>query len=141
MRIPEGRIVLTYGTFDLFHVGHLRLLNRLRVLGDSLIVAVSTDEFNASKGKTSVISFEDRAEIVKSLRCVDMVIPETCWDQKASDIRQLGASIFGMGDDWVGKFDELKEYCEVIYLPRTEGISTTHIKEGLPITKFNASRP
>jgi len=140
--MPSQRVVLTYGTFDLFHVGHLRLLERLRALGDHLIVAVSTDEFNAGKGKKSVISFYDRIEIVRGLKCVDLAIPETSWDQKPRDIVEHGVSIFGMGHDWTDKFDDLKAYCEVVYLPRTEGISTTHIKEGLDITRFNtSSRP
>lgn len=123
------RTVITYGTFDLFHVGHLRLLQRLRALGDSLIVAVSTDEFNAGKGKKSIISFEDRCEIVRSLKCVDRVIPEASWEQKEVDIRQHHVSIFGMGDDWEGKFDHLKTSCEVVYLPRTEGISSTTVRQ------------
>lgn len=132
------RVVITYGTFDLFHVGHLRLLKRLRALGDELYVGISTDEFNAIKGKTSVIAFEDRVEIVQGLRCVDMVFGEENWDQKPLDIAKYGAAIFGMGDDWAGKFDDLKALCDVIYLPRTEGISTTQIKAGLPITRFNS---
>jgi glycerol-3-phosphate cytidylyltransferase len=128
-----GRTVITYGTFDLFHIGHLRLLNRLRELGDSLIVGVSTDEFNAKKGKKSIIQFEDRLEIVRNLKCVDLAIPEDSWDQKAKDIQSYGASIFGMGHDWEGKFDHLSEYCEVVYLPRTENISSTQIKQVLSV--------
>lgn len=120
--------VITYGTFDLFHVGHLNLLTRLRELGDRLIVGVSTDEFNELKGKNTVIPFRDRARIVESIRCVDLVIPEISWDQKAFDIRQHGVSILGMGDDWKGKFDHLSYLCRVIYLSRTEGISSTKIK-------------
>jgi cytidyltransferase-related domain len=133
-------VVLTYGTFDLFHVGHLRLLERLRALGDRLIVGVSTDEFNARKGKKSAIAFEDRIEIVQALRCVDMAIPEDDWEQKPRDIERYSVTIFGMGDDWKGKFDDLSAYCNVVYLPRTEGISTTLIKQGLPITRFNPHR-
>ena len=128
-----SRIVITYGTYDLFHIGHLRLLNRLRELGDSLIVGVSTDEFNAQKNKKSIIRFEDRIEIVRSLKCVDMAIPESSWDQKASDIRKYGVSVFGMGHDWEGKFDHLSEHCEVVYLPRTENISSTQIKQALAV--------
>lgn len=128
-----SRTVITYGTFDLFHVGHLRLLHRLRELGDSLIVAVSTDEFNAGKGKKTIIGFEDRCEIIRNLKCVDLVIPESSWEQKRHDVRDHGVSVFGMGHDWAGKFDDLKEYCEVIYLPRTEGVSSTQIKQVLRV--------
>jgi len=127
------KTVLTYGTFDLFHVGHLNLLQRLRALGDRLIVGVSTDEFNEAKGKKTVVPFSDRIEIVRALRCVDLAIPETCWEQKADDIRQHEVSVFGMGSDWEGRFDELKTYCEVIYLPRTEGISSTHLRKTLKV--------
>src|SRR5690606_3085285 len=101
------RTVLTYGTFDLFHIGHLRLLERLRALGDRLIVGVSTDDFNRVKGKKTVVPYTDRVAIVSALRCVDVVIPETSWDQKAQDIERYGVSIFGMGSDWEGHFDEL----------------------------------
>jgi glycerol-3-phosphate cytidylyltransferase len=117
--------VITYGTFDLFHIGHLRLLSRARAMGDRLIVAVSTDEFNLSKGKRAVLPFKERVEIVASLRCVDLAIPEHHWDQKATDIREHDVALFVMGDDWSGKFDQLREYCRVEYLSRTEGISTT----------------
>jgi glycerol-3-phosphate cytidylyltransferase len=123
------KTILTYGTFDLFHVGHLNLLTRLRETGDRLIVGVSTDSFNAEKGKKTVISFEDRAEIVRNLKCVDLVIPEHSWAQKADDIQQHQVSIFGMGDDWAGHFDNLKKYCQVIYLPRTSGISSSSLKK------------
>jgi glycerol-3-phosphate cytidylyltransferase len=121
--------VITYGTFDLFHIGHLNILERLRGLGDQLIVAVSTDEFNATKGKQSVVPYAERARIIGGLKCVDMVIPENTWEQKPDDITNLNVSVFGMGDDWRGKFDHLSKYCEVIYLPRTEGVSTTHLRE------------
>ncbi|WXL27256.1 adenylyltransferase/cytidyltransferase family protein [Ectopseudomonas mendocina] len=127
------KVVLTYGTFDLFHIGHLNLLNRLRELGDFLIVGVSTDAFNEGKGKKTIVGFEDRLRIVSSLKCVDLAIPEESWDQKISDIKKYGVSIFGMGHDWEGHFDELKSYCEVVYLPRTEGISTTAIKKTLQV--------
>ncbi|MBM7560127.1 glycerol-3-phosphate cytidylyltransferase [Marinitoga litoralis] len=122
------RTVITYGTFDLFHIGHLRLLQRAKELGDKLIVAVSTDEFNQLKGKKSIIPYEQRAEIVKNIKCVDMVIPENNWEQKIEDIKKYNVDIFVMGEDWKGNFDFLKEYCEVVYLPRTEGISSTEIK-------------
>ncbi len=127
------KTILTYGTFDLFHIGHLRLLQRLRAHGDRLVVGVSTDEFNQLKGKKTVVPFSDRIQIVQALGCVDLAIPETCWEQKASDIKQHGVSIFGMGSDWEGRFDDLKTYCEVLYLPRTEGISSTHIRKTLKI--------
>ena len=123
--------VLTYGTFDLFHIGHLKLLQRLRALGDHLTVAVSTDEFNALKGKTSIVPYADRADIVANCRCVDAVIPEQSWDQKQKDVAKYAIDIFGMGDDWAGSFDELKEWCRVVYLPRTSGISSTGIKDCL----------
>lgn len=125
--------VLTYGTFDLFHIGHLNLINRLTELGDRLVIAVSTDEFNAGKGKTSVVSYEDRARIIGSIKGVDLVIPETSWEQKASDIVEHGVDVFAIGEDWAGKFDELKELCEVVYLPRTDGISSTEIKQMLRV--------
>lgn len=125
------KTVLTYGTFDLFHIGHLRLLERLGALGDRLIVGVSTDEFNATKGKATFIPYAERAEIVANIRCVHSVIPENDWAQKRHDIVRLQADVLGMGDDWAGKFDELKDVCEVIYLPRTAGISSTTIKDTL----------
>lgn len=121
--------VLTYGTFDLLHHGHIRLLERAKALGDHLIVAISSDEFNLGKGKVCTYPYEERAYIVSSLKCVDAVIPETCWEQKIKDVQEYNIDIFVMGNDWEGKFDFLKEYCEVIYLPRTEGISTTQTKK------------
>lgn len=139
-----SRRVITYGTFDLFHVGHLRLLQRLKALGDYLVVAVSTDEFNVVKGKRCAIPFLERVEIIEGLRCVDHVIPEENWNQKPDDIERLGIDIFGMGSDWQGKFDELKQYCEVVYLPRTEGISTSEIKVALrapPIQQASQESP
>ncbi len=125
------KTVITYGTFDLFHIGHLRLLQRAKSLGDRLIVAVSTDDFNSIKGKKSIIPFEQRAEIVSNVKCVDLVIPEISWEQKLEDIKKYGVDIFVMGDDWKGKFDNLREYCQVVYLPRTEGISSSQIRETL----------
>lgn len=121
--------VITYGTFDLFHIGHLNLLKRAKELGDYLIVGVSTDEFNRIKGKECQISDKDRMQIVEAIRYVDEVIPESSWDQKPKDIQENDVDIFVMGDDWKGKFDDLKKYCEVVYLPRTEGISTTQLKD------------
>lgn len=123
------RKVITYGTFDLFHLGHLRLLERLRLLGDHLTVAISTDEFNALKGKRAVVPWEERAAIVLACKAVDAVIPEHTWEQKRRDIETLGISVFGMGSDWAGKFDELRDLCNVVYLPRTEGISSTMLRE------------
>ena len=122
---------ITYGTFDLFHIGHLRLLKRIADLADELYVAVSSDEFNAIKGKTCVIPFEERAEIVDALGCVTRVIREDNWEQKVSDVLDNHCDLFVMGDDWKGKFDFLKDYCDVIYLPRTPGVSTTDIKQYL----------
>lgn len=126
-----AKTVITYGTFDLFHIGHLKLLQRIKNLGDKLIVVVSTDEFNTIKGKKTIIPYEQRAEIVANIKCVDLVIPENNWEQKIEDIKKYNVDIFTMGHDWEGKFDFLKEHCEVIYLPRTEGISSTQLKQTL----------
>jgi glycerol-3-phosphate cytidylyltransferase len=123
--------VITYGTFDMFHIGHLKLLQRLSNLGDELIVAVSTDEFNTQKGKTTLIPYEQRAEIVANIKCVDMVIPEHSWEQKVEDIKKYNIDTFAIGDDWNGEFDFLKEHCNVVYLPRTKDISTTKLKKSL----------
>lgn len=123
--------VITYGTFDLLHWGHIRLLERARALGDYLIVATSTDQFNALKHKEAYHSFEHRKYILEAIRYVDKVIPETSWNQKIQDVKNYNIDIFVMGDDWKGQFDFLKDYCEVVYLPRTEGISTTKIKQDL----------
>ncbi len=125
------KIVITYGTFDMFHIGHLELLKRIKGMADELIVAVSTDEFNQIKGKKTIIPFEQRAKIVESIRYVDRVIAENSWDQKKDDIKKYGVTHFVMGDDWRGKFDDLKELCEVVYLPRTQGISSTELKDTL----------
>lgn len=123
--------VLTYGTFDLFHVGHLNLLRRAKELGDYLIVAVSSDAFNLQKGKVCKIKDTDRMAIVEAIKYVDEVIAEEDWEQKIHDVQANNVDVFVMGDDWKGKFDFLKDYCEVVYLPRTEGISTTQLKEEL----------
>ena len=125
--------ILTYGTFDLLHYGHIRLLKRAKALGDYLVVAVSTDEFNAIKGKKSYHNYETRKEMVEAIRYVDLVIPENKWEQKISDVKEYHIDTVVMGSDWAGsdKFDYLKEYCELVYLDRTEGISTTKIKEDL----------
>lgn len=125
------RKVLTYGTFDLLHYGHIRLLERAKALGDHLTVAISTDEFNLGKGKVCAYPYPGRAFIVNAIQYVDKVIPETSWEQKIKDVQENNIDIFVMGDDWAGKFDFLKDYCEVVYLHRTEGISTTQTKEAL----------
>lgn len=123
--------VITYGTFDLLHYGHINLLKRARELGDYLIVAVSTDDFNRLKHKQAHFKYEERKIILEAIRYVDEVIPENTWEQKVEDIRENNIDIFVMGDDWKGEFDYLSEYCEVVYLSRTEGISTTKIKSDL----------
>lgn len=125
------KTVLTYGTFDLFHIGHVRLLERARALGDRLVVAISTDEFNAGKGKRAVIPYEHRKAIVEAVRYVDLVIPELTWDQKLRDVKDHAVDVFVMGDDWQGKFDFLSEHCEVVYLQRTQNVSTTEISADL----------
>ncbi|WP_053218151.1 glycerol-3-phosphate cytidylyltransferase [Virgibacillus senegalensis] len=123
--------VITYGTFDLIHEGHINILKRAKQLGDHLTVAVSTDDFNNTKEKKAYHGYKTRKLIVESIRYVDEVIPENDWEQKVSDIQRLDIDVFVMGDDWKGKFDFLKEYCEVVYLPRTSGISSTQIKNDL----------
>lgn len=125
------KTIITYGTFDMFHIGHLRLLQRLSKLADKLIVAVSTDDFNKGKGKKTLIPYEQRAEIIENIKCVDLVIPENDWEQKIKDVKKYDIDIFAIGDDWEGKFDFLKEYCEVVYLERTDNISTTQLKKSL----------
>lgn len=124
--------VITYGTFDLLHYGHVNLLQRAKALGDYLIVALSTDKFNHDmKKKTCYFSYEERKRLVEAIRYVDLVIPEESWEQKISDIKEYKIDTFVMGDDWKGKFDFLKEYCEVVYLPRTPEISSSQIKQDL----------
>ena len=123
--------ILTYGTFDLLHYGHINLLRRAKELGDYLVVALSTDEFNALKGKKAYHDYETRKKMLEAIRYVDLVIPEENWEQKVSDVQLYHIDTFVMGDDWEGKFDFLKEYCEVVYLPRTPEISTTQIKKEL----------
>jgi glycerol-3-phosphate cytidylyltransferase len=131
MEMKIAKKVITYGTFDLFHIGHLKLIQRLSQLGDFLIIAVSTDEFNAEKGKKTIIPYEQRSEIIANIKGVDLVIPEYSWSQKVDDINEYQIDIFAMGDDWKGKFDDLKAYCDVIYLERTEGISSSELKKHL----------
>ena len=123
--------IITYGTFDLLHAGHVNILRRAKELGDYLIVAVSTDEFNRLKHKEAYHSYEDRKLILEAIKYVDEVIPEENWEQKRDDIKKYDIDIFVMGHDWEGEFDFLKDLCEVVYLPRTEGISTTKIKKDL----------
>ena len=124
--------VITYGTFDLMHYGHINLLRRARGLGDYLVVVLSTDEFNKKgKDKTCYFNFENRKQHLESIRYVDLVIPETSWEQKEEDIKRYHIDCFVMGDDWEGKFDYLKKFCEVVYLPRTVEISTSQIKSDL----------
>ena len=135
------RKVITYGTFDLLHAGHINLLRRAKELGDYLIVVVSTDEFNWNeKRKKCYFSYEERKKLVEAVRYVDLVIPEENWDQKISDVKEYHVDTFVMGDDWKGKFDFLKDYCEVVYLPRTEGISTTQIKQDLGLNGTTANK-
>lgn len=126
--------VITYGTFDLLHKGHVRLLKRAKELGDDLTVCLSTDEFNAEKGKKAYTSFEDRKYVLEAIRYVDRVIPEKSWNQKIKDVQENDIDIFVMGDDWKGQFDFLKDHCKVVYLPRTEGISTSKIKKDLGLS-------
>lgn len=123
------KTVITYGTFDLFHIGHVRLLRRLRALGDRLVVGCSTDAFNAGKGKHTAMPYEQREELLLACRYVDEVFKEETWEQKRQDIIDHKADVFAMGDDWAGHFDDLQDICEVIYLPRTGGISSTDLKK------------
>ncbi len=127
--------VLTYGTFDLLHYGHINLLRRAKALGDYLVVAVSTDDFNEIKGKKAYHNYETRKLMLEAVRYVDLVIPEENWEQKIDDVKKYDIDIVVMGSDWAGsdRFDYLKDYCEVVYLPRTEGVSTTKIKEELKL--------
>jgi glycerol-3-phosphate cytidylyltransferase len=124
--------IITYGTFDLLHYGHVNLLRRAKELGDYLIVALSTDEFNWNeKQKKCYFSYDERKKLLEAIRYVDLVIPENSWEQKVSDVQEFKVDTFVIGDDWTGKFDFLKDYCEVVYMPRTPEISTTQIKADL----------
>lgn len=124
--------IITYGTFDLLHYGHINLLKRAKQKGDYLIVGLSTDEFNSKeKCKKTYFSYNERKKILESIRYVDLVIPESRWDQKVNDVENFHVDTFVIGDDWNGKFDYLKEFCNVEYLPRTPEISTTKIKKDL----------
>jgi len=124
--------VITYGTFDLLHYGHINLLRRAKQLGDYLIVCLSTDEFNGKeKHKETYFSYNERKHLLEAIRYIDLVVPEESWEQKENDIDKYEIDVFVMGDDWEGKFDFLKKKCEVVYLPRTKEISTTKIKKDL----------
>lgn len=125
------RRVLTYGTFDTLHFGHIRLLQRARALGDYLIVGLSTDSFNAKKEKQAFHSWDERKFFLEALRYVDLVIPERTWDQKSDDVKNYHVDVFTMGSDWEGEFDFLSSLCDVSYLPRTENISSTQIRNVL----------
>jgi len=123
--------IITYGTFDMLHYGHISILKRAKEIGDYLIVCLSTDEFNSIKGKQCYFTYEKRKKLLEAIRYVDLVIPEKTWEQKVDNIKEFRVDKFVIGDDWSGKFDELKDLCEVIYLPRTPEISTTKIKQDL----------
>lgn len=125
--------VITYGTFDLLHFGHINILKRAKELGDYLIVGLSTDEFNSIKNKKSYYDYNKRKMMLEAIRYVDEVIPEENWVQKLSDLQKYNIDTFVMGDDWEGHFNYLDQYCQVIYLPRTNGISTTEIKRNLQL--------
>ncbi|MBR4618533.1 MAG: glycerol-3-phosphate cytidylyltransferase [Bacilli bacterium] len=127
------KIVLTYGTFDLLHVGHIEILRRAKELGDYLIVGISTDEFNYIKGKRAYYDYESRKRILEAIKYVDLVIPENTWDQKRDDVLAYNVNTVVMGNDWEGNehFECLRDICNVVYLPRTEGISTTKVKTDL----------
>lgn len=127
--------ILTYGTFDLLHYGHIEILRRAKELGDYLVVALSTDEFNESKGKTAYHSYETRKKMLEAIRYVDLVIPENNWEQKLDDVKEYHIDTVVMGSDWANsdKFDYLKEYCDLVFLERTPGVSTTMIKNDLTL--------
>ena len=127
--------IITYGTFDTIHVGHLKLLQRAKNLGDYLIVGLSTDEFNNSKGKKALLNYSERKSYLEAINYIDLVIPEKNWEQKLEDIEKYDIDIFTMGDDWEGKFDFLSKYCQVHYLKRTPSISSTLIR-----SKINESK-
>ena len=131
--------ILTYGTFDLLHFGHIEILRRAKSLGDYLVVALSTDEFNAIKGKKAYYNYETRKKMLEAIRYVDLVIPEKNWEQKRNDVLEYKIDTVVMGSDWEGNknFECLKDICEVVYLPRTEGISTTKIKKDLGLQKVD----
>lgn len=124
--------VITYGTYDLLHYGHIELLRRAKALGDYLVVVLSSDEFNTGNGKKAYFSYEERKTMLEAIRYVDLVVPEMSWEQKPEDVKKYAIDVFVMGDDWTGKFDEqLAGLCDVVYLPRTPEISTTQIKNDM----------
>lgn len=127
--------ILTYGTFDLLHYGHIEILRRAKELGDYLVVALSTDEFNEKKGKVAYHSYETRKKMLEAIRYVDLVIPEDSWEQKVNDVKEYHIDIVVMGSDWAGsdKFDYLRQYCDVVFLERTPGVSTSMIKNDLKL--------
>ncbi len=131
--IKPVKKVITYGTFDLIHMGHINILRRAKELGNHLTVAVSTDEFNRLKHKDAYYSYEERKQILEAIKYVDEVIPESDWGQKIKDVKKHDIDVFVMGDDWEGEFDFLKPHCEVVYLARTEGVSTTKTKQELSL--------
>lgn len=131
--IKPVKKVITYGTFDLIHMGHINILRRAKELGNHLTVAVSTDEFNRLKHKDAYYSYEERKQILEAIKYVDEVIPESDWGQKIKDVKKHDIDVFVMGDDWEGEFDFLKPHCEVLYLARTEGVSTTKTKQDLSL--------
>lgn len=132
--------IITYGTFDLLHYGHINILKRAKEQGDYLIVALSTNEFNKIKGKKCYFPYKERKKLVESIRYVDLVIPENNWEQKIQNIKEFKVDVFVMGDDWTGRFDYLKEYCEVMYLSRTPEISTTKIKQELGLGEVSITK-
>jgi glycerol-3-phosphate cytidylyltransferase len=133
------RTIITYGTFDILHIGHINLLRRARALGDRLIVGLSTDQFNRIKHKTSLLDYANRKVVLEAMRDVDLVIPEESWEQKIADVQKYDVDTFVIGDDWKGEFDFLQEFCEVKYLPRTEDVSSTAIKESLLVSQGQRS--
>ena len=134
-----ARTVITYGTFDVVHIGHINLLRRARALGDRLVVGLSTDEFNNGKHKSSLLNYDNRKAVLEAIRYVDLVIPEATWEQKLDDVKRHGVDVFVMGDDWAGKFDFLSDACEVVYLARTAEISSSEIKQSLASAATSAS--
>lgn len=125
------RIILTTGSYDLLHIGHVRRLRQVKELGDILIVGLATDEFMLEKGKQFVYPYEHRKEILESIRYVDIIVPEKTWETKGEIVKEYNVDVYAIGDDWLGTCDWLKPFCTVIYLPRTPEISTTQIKEML----------
>lgn len=130
MGLPVKRVI-TYGSFDLLHYGHINLLRRAKHMADYLVVGLSTESFNQLKGKQCYFTYQEREQLLEAVRYVDLVIPETCWEQKIQDVKYYHIDIFVIGDDWRGEFDFLKDYCRVVYLPRTAEVSTTKMKNDL----------